>query len=109
MIRKGVDPATIIDPETKAPIQPDASTTIPEPPPQRQPDPPAAEPPPQPAAPAPPEAQAESPQPPLPKDCHGDDAETFRIAAFMINELLGAPGMAPPPSDEPGPPTPPPS
>ena len=32
-IRSGVDPATIIDPDTKAPIQPDASTTIPEPPP----------------------------------------------------------------------------
>ncbi len=101
MIRKGVDPATIIDPETKAPIQPDVSTTIPDPPPQRQPDPPAA------ATPPPAEAQAGSPQPPLPEDCQGDDAETFRIAAFLIGEQFGAPSSAQPRADAgPAPPGP---
>ena len=93
-IRSGVDPATILDPDTKAPIQPDASTTIPEPPPQ--PEPAAAEPPPPEATPAPPEAQTESPQRPLPKDCPDDDAETLQIAAFVIRELFGAPGTARP-------------
>jgi hypothetical protein len=105
-IRGGVDPATILDPDTKAPIQPDASTTIPEPPPPKpRPEPPAAEPPPTAAS---PEAETESPQPSLPDDWQGDDAETFRIAAFLIGERFGAPGTAPPRGDEPGPPTPPP-
>jgi hypothetical protein len=110
LLRKGVDPATIIDPETKAPIQPDASTTIPEPPPPASPaaEPPppaspAAEPPPPAASPAPSEAPTEAPQAPLPDGCEGDDAELFRIAAFLIGERFGAPGGAQSRDDEPGP------
>jgi hypothetical protein len=89
-LRSGVDPATIIDPDTKAPIQPDASTTVPRPEPEPDPEPPA-----------PPEAQTESPQRPLPKDCPGADAETLQIAAFAIRELFSTPGTAQPRADEP--------
>ena len=79
-----MDPATIIDPDTKAPIQPDASTTVPEPEPQPEPEPAAAEPPPPAATPAPPEAQTESPQRPLPTGCTDLDAEMLLIAGATV-------------------------
>jgi len=102
-LRKGVDPSTIIDPDTKAPIKPDASTApVPEP----EPEPAAAESPPSPTTPPPPETQTESPQRPLPKDCPDDDAETLRIAAAVIREMFPPSGTAQPPIDEPGPSTP---
>ena len=102
-LRQGVDPATIIDPDTKCPIKPDASTTVPEP----EPEPAAAEspPPPPPPTTAPaPEAQTESPRRPLPKDCPDDDAETLLIVGEAIAEFFRPSGKAQPPTDEPIPP-----
>jgi len=99
-LRSGVDPATIIDPDTKAPIKPDASTApVSEP----EPAPAAAETPPPPTTPPPPEAQTEPPQPPLPKDCSDEDAETLHIAAAAIREMFRPSGGAEPPADEHGP------
>jgi hypothetical protein len=73
-LRQGVDPATIIDPDTKAPIKPDAPTaSVSEP----TPEPAAAESPP-PTTPTPPEPQTESPQRPLPTDCPDEDAEMLQ-------------------------------
>jgi len=97
-LRQGVDPATIIDPDTKAPIKPDAPRA-----PVSEPEPAAAESPP-PETPTSPEAQTESPQRPLPKDCPDDDAETLLIAAATIADLFPPSGAGQPPTDEPGPP-----
>ena len=71
-LRQGVDPATIIDPDTKAPIKPVAPAA---PTSEPEPAPAAAETPLPPTTPTSPEAQTESPQRPLPKDCPEEDAE----------------------------------
>jgi len=98
-LRNSVDPSTIIDPDTKAPIKPDASTApVSEP----EPEPAAAESPPPATTPAAPEAQTESPQRPLPKDCPDEDAEMLRIVGEAIGEFFRPPGAAQPPADEPG-------
>jgi len=100
-LRKGVDPATVIDPDTRQPLEPEAhaapapEAASPAPPPPTTPTPP--EPPPD--APAP-----ESPLPPLPKDCSDEDAEMYLIAGDAIRELFRPPGAAKRPTDEPGPP-----
>jgi len=99
-LRRGVDPATIIDPDTKAPIKPDAPRApVSEP----EPEPAAAESPP-PPPPTSPEAQTESPQRPLPKDCPDDDAEMLLIVGDTIEGLFRPSGAGQPPTDEPGPP-----
>jgi hypothetical protein len=104
-LRQGVDPSTIIDPDTKAPIKPDTSTApVSEP----EPEPAAAESPPPPPSPPPatptsPEVQTESPQRPLPKVGSEDDAEMLLIAAEVVGELFGPSGVAQPQADEPRP------
>jgi hypothetical protein len=103
-LRQGVDPATIIDPETKAPIKPDAPaapTSAPAPAPE--PEPVAAETPPPPTTPTAPEAQTESSQRPLPQDCPEVDEEMLRIIAEAIAESRRPSGGAQPPTDELGP------
>ena len=97
-LRQGVDPSTIIDPDTKAPIKPDAPTSEPEPAPA------AAESPPPPTTPTSPESQTESPQRPLPKDCSDADAEMLWIVGDTIEGQFRPSGAGQPPTDEPGPP-----
>ncbi len=97
-VRQGVDPTTIIDPDTKAPIKPEAPTA-----PVSEPEPAAAESPP-PTTPTSPESQTESPQRPLPKDCSEADEEMLRIVGEAIAESQRPSGGAQPPTDEkPGP------
>ena len=90
-LRQGVDPATIIDPDTKAPIKPDAPAA---PASEPEPAPAAAETPPPPTTPTAPEAQTESPQRPLPKDCSELDAEMLRVIAEAIAESRRPSGAA---------------
>ena len=93
-LRKGVDPATIIDPDTKAPIKPNAPAA---PTSEPEPEPAAAETPPPPTTATAPEAQTESSQRPLPKDCSELDAEMLRVIAEAIAESRrpsGEPGCA---------------
>ena len=98
-VRQGVDPTTIIDPDTKAPIKPDAPTA---PTSEPQPAPAAAETPSAPTDPPPPESQTEAPQRPLPKDCPEEDEEMLRIVSEAIGEFFRPSGGAQPPIDEPG-------
>ena len=100
-VRQGVDPTTIIDPDTKAPIKPDAPTA---PTSEPTPEPAAAESPPPPTTPTSYEAQTEAPQRPLPKDCPEEDEEMLRIVSEAIGEFFRPSGGAQPPIDAPGPP-----
>jgi hypothetical protein len=106
-LRRGEDPATIIDPDTKKPIKPDATVAPvpePEPAPTAAESPPAATP-----APDPDPTSAESPteteQRPLPKGCTDIlDVEMIRMAEYMIDAQNRRSGTGAPPADEPGPP-----
>jgi hypothetical protein len=101
-LRRGEDPAKIMDPDTKEPIKPDATVApVPEPAAAESP-PPAATPPPDPG-PTSPEAPTESEQRPLPKGCTDIiDAEMLRMAEYTIDAEDRHSGTGPPPADEPG-------
>ena len=102
-IRKGVDPASVIDPDTQRPINPDghaatvwAAATAPAP---------LAPPPPETPAPAEPTAEPAPPtrpRPAVPEGCSEELAESLVIAAEVIGDRLGSPGGAMGPAGPPG-------
>ena len=105
-IRAGVDPATIIDPNTREPIKPEASAapvSEPEPAPEDSPPTPPA-PPETPQESVPESSESESPLPPLPEGVSGVDAEMYQIVGGLFRSLFQAAGATEPPTDEPGPP-----
>ena len=84
-VRKGVDPSSLIDPETRKPLAPVAEAAAAEPAPAPAPEPPAPPPPPPPARP---------PLPPLPEGCEAESQEMMLVAAEAIRGLLAAPATA---------------
>jgi hypothetical protein len=95
MLQNGVDPATIIDPDTKRPVAPGPHAS-PAPEPTRA----AAPPPP---APAPPPAEASPPVPSIPTLPEGCSAEAKEMWLIAAGAVLSKKVMASP-ADEPEPP-----
>ena len=98
-LRQGVDPATVIDPETGRTINPDVHAAT-----AAAAAPASPEPPQPPVTPTPTESSPESPVRPLPEGCSEVDAEMLRMVAEALGDLFRSPGTALPPTDEPGPP-----
>jgi hypothetical protein len=93
-VRRGVDPSTIIDPETKRPINPRASA-----PPAPEPAPPAPPPPTSPPAEAP--SSPTFQMPPIPEGCPEDVKEIFLLLGAAFQGARKRTDDETPPSDEP--------
>jgi hypothetical protein len=96
-LRQGVDPATILDPDTNRPITPDAHAA-PVSEPASSDVPPAPE---SPQEPAPESSAPEATRPSVPAGAQPIDAEMLHIAGEAIGTLFGRSSPAKPPTGEP--------